>query len=158
MSNGTLALPQSRLSIEDGYLIRRHPKTGQVVGKHRLTDLDSAEITTRWDPLAIVIGAALLSGAGFAKLNIESAGWSWGTCVTLGVLGLLMVIGSYQTLLQIALGGETACYDLFDDPTDCQGFVMTLHSMRHDEEAKGAFVHSGEPSRAPARPHSRSPY
>jgi len=157
MSHGTLALPKSRLSIEDGYLLRRNPKTGSIVGKHRISDIETAVMTTRWDPLAILIGAALFCGAAFARFNITSVGRNWGTTVTLGSLGLLMVIGSYQTLLQIKIGGNVASYDLFDDPTDCQGFVITLLSLRTEDEPTSAFVHKMDPSRA-GRTHSRSPY
>lgn len=119
-------LEKSGLSIERGALVRR--QKGKLIATHALADINSVNLQTRVDRVAVAISLVSLSVAIAAKLLIQTSGTSWVVFTVFCVVSLFAALGSTGRRLKVETAHGEVEYLLADPDDHCQGFAVALRA------------------------------
>jgi len=132
-----LSLPDSRLSIHGGVLVKKASKGNETIARHPLSEIRRLELRRGVNPFGVflfLLGAGLAAGA---RMGIESPSWSWTGVIGSSVLALIGLAALRRCMLWIQTPDGEVRYELTDEAGDCEGFVLTLKRLLRSPPAQG---------------------
>lgn len=123
-----IELPKSGLYVRDGFLVKRD-SAGKTISRHEIGTITNAVVTWRVDPSGAFFALLFTGLAVISKIYIASMFWNWAATIGFGTLALFGIFGIRQHRLLLTLSNGKVEYVVNDDPSDGQGFVLSLLSM-----------------------------
>src|SRR6185295_15478809 len=118
-------LPQSRLIVMDGRLVRR-TADNKTLSEITLSSIKDIIIRSRTEWGAITFGLIFIGLGTVCKLYIATDLLAWSLCVILGLIGLLALIGSRQLYMVVKTTDGDATFELQDPRLDAEAFALTV--------------------------------
>ncbi len=120
-----IRLTKSKLFVEENELIKRGLKDEEI-GRFSLSNIESVELTRKFEPINLGFAALLFGVAVMAKVYIPLYVLSWVVSVLLVGVGLFPLLSPYKPQILIKTKNGTVNYDLMETREEANGFIVSL--------------------------------
>ncbi|SHK41313.1 hypothetical protein SAMN02745181_3758 [Rubritalea squalenifaciens DSM 18772] len=128
MINTLMQLPRTKLSYEEGMLVKRGEGDG-VVATFPLKEITRIEVEVRREyATPIVLMAGMLGLAWVSLRFIPNEGWSWAACIVCVVFAMMCLLGVETRHITLHTDNGVVSYLINDDYGEAEGFIVSLRT------------------------------